>query len=310
MRILSRERPLFRFTASFLSNRGWGWRILCLAALLYIGLMLYAMTIADRIIFQPSKYPSGNWTIVSNAAGNEQSAPRFEDVWLSTADGVRIHGWYVTSVGKANKADRAAFYRITILFCHGNGGNISDRAELVSKFTGLPADVFIFDYRGYGKSEGVPSEQGVYADAQAAWDYLQNRADAKDRQIILYGESLGGAVAIELASRVHPAGLIVQSSFTSIADMAKTLLPIIPGFVIRTKMDSLSKVPLLPCPKLFIHSPADDVVPFRLGKRLFESASEPKQFYEVPSARHNETDTVGGAQYLETISRFVAAIGR
>ncbi len=170
---------------------------------------------------------------------------------------------------------------------------------------GLPVNVFIVDYRGYGKSEGKPSEQGLYLDARAAWDYLVNDRRVAPRDIVILGKSLGGAPAIDLASQVEPGGLIVQSSFTSAADMAATILPFLPRLFLHTRMDSISKITRVHCPKLFIHSRADEVVPFELGRRLFEAAPDPKEFYEVIGSPHNSTYIVGGKAYFEAVRRFL-----
>lgn len=142
-------------------------------------------------------------------------------------------------------------------------------------------------------------------DARAAWNHLINERNVPADKIIVFGDSLGGAVAIDLAAEVKPAGLIVQSGFTSIADMAAEVMPFIPGFIIRTKMDSLSKIPRVSCPKLFIHSPNDEMVPYRMGRRLYDAAQEPKQFYEVAGASHNTMDMVGGRAYFDAIGNFV-----
>jgi fermentation-respiration switch protein FrsA (DUF1100 family) len=169
----------------------------------------------------------------------------------------------------------------------------------------LPAQVFIVDYRGYGKSEGKPNERGLYLDAQASWDYLVGERRVTADRIVIFGKSLGGVPAIDLATRVEAAGLIVQSSFTSAADMAVTLVPFLPRALLRARMDSLEKIRQVHCPKLFIHSRADEVVPYKLGYRLFEAAPEPKEFYEVKGSPHNSTYVVGGEQYLAALRRFI-----
>jgi len=171
--------------------------------------------------------------------------------------------------------------------------------------TGIPVQVFIVDYRGYGRSEGTPTEHGLYLDARAAWDYLTNERGVPSERVIIFGKSLGGAPAIDLASQVEPAGLIVQSSFTSAADMAAVVMPLLPSVFLRTKMDSVTKISRISCPKLFIHSRADEVVPFELGYRLYQAAPEPKQFCEVNGAPHNSTYLVGGKPYFDAIRGFV-----
>jgi fermentation-respiration switch protein FrsA (DUF1100 family) len=194
---------------------------------------------------------------------------------------------------------------MTLLWLHGNAGNISHRSEMIRALLQLTIQIFIIDYRGFGRSEGSPSEEGLYLDARAAWDYLINERGIPARNIVILGKSLGGAPAIDLAARVRPAGLIVQSTFTSIPDMAGTVIPFFPGFLLRTKMDSLGKVGRVSCPKLFIHSPADEVVPYQMGRRLYDAAPEPKQFYDVPAAPHNETWLAGGKGYLEALRSFI-----
>ena len=195
--------------------------------------------------------------------------------------------------------------RATLLYLHGNGGNISHRYEFINELVQLPVNVLIIDYRGYGKSEGRPSEAGLYMDARAAWDYLTKERAVPASRIVIFGKSLGGAVAVELATKVEACGLVVQSSFTSVADMAGEVLPFVPRFLIRTKMDSLSKIASVSSPKLFIHSQADEIVPYRLGRRLFDAARPPKQFYEVKGAPHNLTNTIGGAPYYEALRTFI-----
>jgi fermentation-respiration switch protein FrsA (DUF1100 family) len=172
----------------------------------------------------------------------------------------------------------------------------------------LPVQVFIIDYRGYGKSEGKPTERGLYLDARAAWDYLINERRVAPERIVVFGKSLGGVPAIDLASQVTPAGLIVQSSFTSAGDMAAEILPFLPRVLLQTKMDSLGKIQQVRCPKLFIHSRADEIVPYELGRRLYEAAPEPKEFYEVKGSPHNSTYVVGGKPYFEALRNFVQSI--
>ena len=161
------------------------------------------------------------------------------------------------------------------------------------------------DYRGYGRSEGSPDEDGVYADAMAAWRYLLDDRGVAPSSVIIYGFSLGGAVAVDLASRVEAAGLVVQSSFTCVPDMAAAIFPLVPRALVRTQMDSAGKILAVSGPKLFIHSPRDELVPYRLGKKLYEAAGEPKAFYVVEGAGHNDTFLAGGQGLLSTLLEFV-----
>ena len=294
-----REHFVRRFFRNLWGSRRPFWLGLRMVALLVVGFLAFIMLFEDRFIYFPAKYPEGAWDVARRGA--------VEDVWFQAADGVRLHGWYCTPQASAGAPPSPAAPRMTLLWFHGNAGNITSRYAMVERLTALPAEVFIIDYRGYGRSEGSPSEQGLYADARAAWDYLTTTRKVPAANIVVYGDSLGGAVAIDLASKVEPAGLIVQSSFTSIADMAAEVMPFVPGFILRTKMDSLTKIKGVRAPKLFIHSPADEMVPYRLGRQLYDAAPEPKQFHEVAGASHNETDTVGGRAYFEAIGNFVRA---
>ena len=293
---------LGRFFKNLWGSRRPGWLAARIALLLAAGLVAFVMLFEDRFIYFPTKYPEGAWDVEGRGA----ASVKVEDVWFQASDGVRLHGWYCSprrSDGDAGQTQT----RMTLLWFHGNAGNITYRYGMIERLVELPAEVFIIDYRGYGRSEGSPSEQGLYADARAAWDYLTGARGIPPANIVVFGDSLGGAVAIDLAARVEPAGLVVQSSFTSIRDMAAEVMPFVPGFLLRTKMDSLSKIKNVRVPKLFIHSPADEMVPYRFGRALYDAAPEPKHFYEVKGASHNETDSVGGRAYFDALGEFVRA---
>lgn len=200
----------------------------------------------------------------------------FEDVSIKTQDNVIINGWLVKS----------STARGTLLFLHGNAGNIGDRLEKIRMFHQMGLHVLIIDYRGYGKSGGRPGEAGIYLDALAAYDYLRGRRDIAPARIIGYGASLGGAAVIDLATKRELAALIVDSSFTSAADMAKLVYPFIPSFLIKIKLDSVGKIRSVTTPKLFLHSREDELVPFALGEKLYQAAAPPKEFLEL-SGGHN-----------------------
>ncbi|MEG5127075.1 alpha/beta fold hydrolase [Microcoleus sp. ARI1-B5] len=198
-----------------------------------------------------------------------------------------------------------------VLYLHGNGSNVGANVEHANRFHGLGLSVFLIDYRGYGKSQGdFPSESRVYEDAQQAWDYLVKQRGINPNQIYIYGHSLGGAIAIDLAVR-HPeaAGLIVEGSFTSVramVDFQKPQFWMFPiDFLLRQRFDSLSKVDRLQMPVLFIHGTADTVVPPQMGKKLFDAAPEPKQLYMVPDGGHNNAAQIGGAEYLLIVRQFL-----
>jgi fermentation-respiration switch protein FrsA (DUF1100 family) len=259
--------------------------------------MILLMALFERsLIFFPTKYPDGLWDAELAARG---SGCAIEDHFFAAEDGTRLHGWLCRRID-------APPDQPVLLFFHGNAGNLSHRADLLIELaTRTPASVFVVGYRGYGRSEGRPSEEGLYLDARAGWSHLTEASGVGAERIIIFGKSLGGAVAVDLAVDVDAVGLIVESSFTSIGDMAGAHYPFVPKFMIRTKMDSIGKISAVRGPKLFIHSQQDRVVPYRLGRALFEAAPEPKRFYEVVGAGHNETWLVGGEAYFNALRDFV-----
>lgn len=273
------------------------------------------MSFEDKLIYFPEKYPSGLWNVAEtsgrNSAGLADRAvvPRIEDCSFRTADGFTLHGWYATPVMKNGDSFEPLQSKKVMIWFHGNAGNITHRYDMMRMLISLPVEIFMPDYRGYGRSEGSPTESGLYLDASAAWDYLTVERGIDPKRIVIFGKSLGGAVAVDLASRVDCAGLIVQSSFTSASAVASHVLPLFPTVFLHTKLDSLSKIRNVRCPKLFIHSRADEVIPFKLGWKLYEAAPEPKEFYEVQGAPHNTTYLVGGQAYLEALRSFITAVG-
>ena len=222
----------------------------------------------------------------------------YEDVNFQTQDGQDINGWLVKSGVDAP----------TALFCHGNAGNMGDRLEKINALHGLGLNVFIFDYRGYGASSGRPSEKGVYLDATGAFDYLLGREDIHSRKIVAYGVSLGGAVAVEVALNRPAAVLIVDSTFSSGEDMGKIIAPFVPPFLFSVKFASAEKISAVLAPKLFFHSPEDEMVPYRLGKKLFDAALEPKTFVDV-EGQHNDVFMFSRLHYLKHINDFLESHG-
>lgn len=224
-----------------------------------------------------------------------------EDVWLTTEDGVRIHGWYLP-------VPRA---RWVTLVSHGNAGNIShrlDRALLLQ--ARLRSSVFLYDYRGYGASEGSPDEAGTYRDARAAYRYLAEQKQVKADELVLFGESLGSAVSLELALARPAAALVLEAPFTSVRDMARTtiLAPLAP--FLRTRYESLARIPRLRMPLLVVQGDRDEIVPPAQGRRLFAAAPEPKRYFAIPGAGHNDTFYVGGEAYWRAIAEFLDGVGR
>jgi fermentation-respiration switch protein FrsA (DUF1100 family) len=218
----------------------------------------------------------------------------FEDVFFDTKDGLKINGWFIKNPSAS----------ATLIFLHGNAGNNSYRFEKIRIFHDLGLNIFIIDYRGYGKSEGKPTEQGMYLDALAGYDYLNSRNDSDRQNFIIYGESLGGAAAVDLAAQRQAKALILDSTFTSAEDMARIIMPFAPTFLLKSKLDSVTKVKAINIPKLFIHSPEDEIVPFRLAKKLFQAAAEPKEFLEI-EGDHNEGYMLSGKKYVEGLKSFL-----
>jgi pimeloyl-ACP methyl ester carboxylesterase len=271
---------------------------------------------------------------------------KYQDVWLpipsKTGAVESVHGWWIPASetppsppearGGARKGEwvlatpqshRRAVASVpalnkgglggVVLYLHGNGSNVGANVEHANRFHRLGLSVFVIDYRGYGKSQGdFPSESQVYEDAQLAWDYLVQQRGVNPNQIYIYGHSLGGAIAIDLAVR-HPeaAGLIVEGSFTStraMVDFQKGLFWLFPiDWLLTQRFDSLSKVDRLQMPVLFIHGTADNVVPVEMSKKLFDAAPEPKQLYIVPDGGHNNVAQIGGAEYLQIVSQFLGS---
>jgi hypothetical protein len=296
-----------------LRRRGIKWSLLRIAIMLVTAMLILqgcVMLFEERFIYFPTKYPDGDYDL---AQLKYSHMPGIEDVWLTTADGVRIHGWYCTPAPPEKPADATVAAaaaddesdRQVVLMFHGNAGNLTHRYELIELFTDLGRDFFIIDYRGYGRSEGSPSEQGLYHDARAAWDFLANDRGVAPGRIILMGKSLGAAPATELATHVEPGGLIIEAAFTSAPDMARIMMPLLPTFTLSHKLDSLGRVGRINCPKLFTHSPTDEMIPYEHGRRLFDAAAEPKWFYDVQDAGHNTMQAIGGAGYRQAVSDFL-----
>ena len=224
----------------------------------------------------------------------------FEEVRPVTSDGVQLHGWYVPGD-----------IEVTWLWFHGNAGNIGHRLEnLRLLHDELGVGIYLFDYRGYGRSRGTPSEDGTYLDAEAALADLGSRDDIDADRIVYFGRSVGAAVAVELAARHPPYALILESPFPSIQDMARRIYPFLPiGRFLRTRYDSMAKVGRLAVPVLVLHGDRDDVVPLEAGKKLFEGAREPKVFHVISGAGHNDTYEVGGREYFRVLREFVKERG-
>jgi fermentation-respiration switch protein FrsA (DUF1100 family) len=219
----------------------------------------------------------------------------YEDLFLETEDGVRLHGWYIPHHGSQQ----------TLLFFHGNAGNISHRGASVKIFHRLGLNVLIFDYRGYGKSQGKPDENGLYKDARAAWRYLTDERGVEQEDVILFGRSLGGAVAAELAAEVQPGGLILESTFSSAKDVANALFPVLSRLVIlRYDFNTAAHVRRVASPLLVLHSPDDEIIPFHLGERVFQAANEPKTFFRM-RGDHNSGFLLSQPDYERALDLYI-----
>jgi fermentation-respiration switch protein FrsA (DUF1100 family) len=219
----------------------------------------------------------------------------FEDVWLRATDGTRTQAWWIPGTGRP----------FTLVFFHGNAGVMADRLENARQLHELGVSLLMAEYRGYGDSDGKPSEQGLFADAEAALSEARRRAAGS--KVVVFGRSLGGAVAIDLAARQAVDGLIVESTFTSLPDMADTTgLPLARRFV-SYRFDSLGKMPRVTAPVLLVHGDADEVVPFWMGEHLREAARGARSvaFHRVPGGDHNGSWVTGGEPYWQSWSRFL-----
>ena len=225
----------------------------------------------------------------------------YEDVRIQTSDGLALQGWFIP--GKAETGSN-----VTWLWFHGNGGNIGHRiGELALAHHRTQANIFIFDYRGYGESEGAPSETGTYLDSRAVMEYLSSRSDVDSGRIVYLGHSLGAAVAVELALTQPPMAMVLVSPFASVRDMANLTLPFSPiGWLVRNHYDSISRIQQLDVPVLVLHGDQDETVPINQGRKLYRAANQPKRFQVLEGAAHNNTSEVAPVQYWGTIEAFLA----
>lgn len=264
---------------------GWLGRAVRVVAAGYLVVVLVLVWLEDKLIFIPSRYPEGEW---------QPAGLPVVDAWFVSDDGVRLHGWYVPHPQPAAH----------ILFCHGNAGNVTHRAEAMRQLhRRARAAVLVFDYRGYGKSEGNPNEEGVLQDARAARRWLAQEARIPESAVVLMGESLGGAVAVHLGAELPGRGLILENTFTSLPDVAAWHFPWLPvRWLMRSQLNALAKIAQCRGPVFQSHGDRDTIVPYRLGRQLFEAAPEPKQFYTLPGADHNDPHP---PEYYDAIARFL-----
>jgi len=243
--------------------------IIVISLVAYGGLALVLYFMQSRFLYEPVRevpYSPGELGLA------------FEKVVFRTDDGLKLAGWFVPANGG----------QFTVLFCHGNGGNMAHRLDSVNIFQELGVNCFIFDYRGYGTSQGRPSEEGTYLDAAAAYKWLTERKKISAENIIIFGRSLGGSIATNLAAGVKAKGLVVESTFTSYVDIGKKFYPYMPvQWFARFSYKTIDYISRVRCPVMVVHSRNDEVVPFEFGLRLYETANEPKEFVEIFGS-HND----------------------
>lgn len=265
------------------------WKFLILAACLYAGITALVYFRQSSLIYFP------NIAGRNLDASPQQIGLAFEDVELLTEDKVRLHGWFIPS-------DNA---RGTLLFFHGNAGNISHRLDSIAIFNRMNLDVFIFDYRGYGQSQGRVSETGTYLDAEAAWFYLVETRAIDADEIIVFGRSLGASIAAWLASRHRPAALILESSFSSVPSMAQRLYPFLPvKWLSNFSYDTRQYVSRIECPLLVAHSKHDEIISYAEGRLVFDAAPADKQFLDMRGG-HNDGFIATGKAYSDGLSHFI-----
>jgi fermentation-respiration switch protein FrsA (DUF1100 family) len=246
-----------------------------------VGMLYY---LANRSLYFPMRYPEGDWEVQRQLGA--------VDVWLRAADGTRLNAWWFPRPDS----------RIVTLFLHGNAGNITHRSTHAREIVNAGSALLLLDYRGYGRSEGRPSEAGLYADASAAYQYLVEAGYGAEN-IVVHGESLGTAVAVDLAARRPCGGVVLEAPFSSAKDVAARVLPVLGPMVIWS-FDSAAKIGSLREPLLVMHGDHDEVIPYGLGRALFEAAHGPKSFWTVSGAGHNDIVETGGGEYGRRLREF------
>lgn len=260
-------------------------RFVAAGVFVYFGLLGLLMWFEESLIFFPSRYPIGEW---------DPPELEFEDVSIESADGTRLHAWYVP-----HEQPRAF-----VLYAHGNAGNLSHRWPMLRVLhDDLNVATLIFDYRGYGRSEGSPHESGVLDDARAARDWLVHHEGLQPNQIVLLGESLGCGVCVHLAAEQGARAMVLQNAYTSMPDVAAHHYPVVPvRYLMRTRLPAIDLIDHYHGPLLQSHAGNDSVVPIELGRRLFAAANEPKQFLALDGQDHNDLLT---SDYWQALDRFL-----
>ena len=252
----------------------------------YFGMLILLFLMQSRLVYFPSK------EIVCTPADIRL---KFEDITMKTFDGFNLNAWFIPANSPTG----------TVLFCHGNGGNISYSLDVVETLNKFNLNVLLFDYRGYGKSEGSPTENGTYTDADTAYRWLIKDKNIPESSIIVMGRSLGAAIAANLAKNHNPRILILESGFSSTADVAAKQYPIFPvRLLCRYKYKTADYVKDIKCPLLVVHSPDDEIVPYSNGIKIFSSGKEPKEFLEIRGS-HNEGYSDSGDTYTNGLKDFI-----
>lgn len=266
------------------------WIALCTPLAAYAGLMLYLFLIQERLLYFPDR-PSRRVGATPAAVGLG-----FESLSLATEDGETLAAWFVPAAGA----------RATVLYLHGNGGNIGHRVEMIGDFNDLGLNLLILDYRGYGESSGRPGEAGSYRDAVAAWRYLTEKRGIPAASIVLFGESMGGAIAAWLAERHQPGAVVLYAAFTSVADIARGYYPLLPvRLLLRLRYDTRAALARLDCPVLILHSSDDELVPFAHAEALYAAVRGAKELVALRGG-HNDALSASRDRYRRALEDFLS----
>lgn len=256
----------------------------------YLVLLALISIFQSNLVYFPSKGIDRN----PKSVGLE-----YESIIFKSSDNTKLHAWYIP------KKDA----KTTLLFLHGNAGNISHRLDSIKLFNSLEMNIFIFDYRGYGNSEGSADEQNTYDDAKSAWDYLLKNKNVKAENIIIFGRSLGGAIAANLGSTLKPKGIILESTFTTVKELASDLYPFVPKSLIQFNYETTKYLKDIDYPLLVIHSEDDNIIPFKYGEALFKNAHEPKTFVKI-RGDHNHGFLQSKDIYVRALKNFLQECNR
>jgi fermentation-respiration switch protein FrsA (DUF1100 family) len=269
-------------------------RLLILCTVIFVAVFTFTQVLRRTSMFFPSAYPAGDW----NASA---LTPVPVNKAFVTDDGLKLHGWLFRASGPN---------RPLVIWCHGNGGNITDRADVAARLTRRGLSVLLFDWRGYGRSEGKPSENGLYHDAEAAYNFATKSLGVSPGDIVMYGESLGGPYAARVASQRKVRCVIIENSFPSLAAMGNAIYGPVPiGWFAPFAMTTLRWLNDAHVPVLVMHGRRDNVIPFRLGLQLYDGLRVPKEMLVSAKAGHDEIAEVEGERYDLTVTRFIEGAG-